>query len=415
MHEGKGPHSGLQAPAHSIDTSYPSPIDLSSLTDDNRSPVGFEFQDPQSQAEDLQSSHDNSALQSSDGPRPQLESEGNDELSTTKHEFSFQDDLDLDFPIDALKQFSHHAPLHYNPDGPKTYAYATFMATRSTSLNDPYLLAIHSVVHRILWSPMTKTQNAYPFIVFVADFVTQEQRDVLSGAGAIVRELAPLEWSCDKPGIQSRWKDLFAKLNMWVETDFSRIIFLDADAFPLQNIDEMFSIAPIQRCDSKKMELSDHLPDFSPVCEDYIFAGVPQDFENPSAPNINVGSMIFTPSTRQHARLMQNYMKTDHYDCAMAEQAFLNWQFSPDGSHPPTKLDRMWGGFFPKEDEEGKLKVVHEKLWSANIWSETGVWLKREWERGWEEMVEWYESEEFRVKRGKVGDVGGGVVNVEIF
>jgi hypothetical protein len=42
------------------------------------------------------------------------------------------------------------------------------------------------------------------------------------------------------------------------------------------------------------------------------------------------------------------------------------------------------------------LKIVHEKLWAV----EEG-WLKKEWERGWQEMSMWYASEEFVAARMK--------------
>jgi inositol 3-alpha-galactosyltransferase len=80
----------------------------------------------------------------------------------------------------------------------------------------------------------------------------------------------------------------------------------------------------------------------------------------------------------------------------MAEQAFLNWQFSPQGAYPPTTLERQWGGFFPTDEDEYKLEIVHEKLWAV----EEG-WLKKEWERGWQEMSMWYASEEFVAARMK--------------
>ncbi|KAF2029966.1 nucleotide-diphospho-sugar transferase, partial [Setomelanomma holmii] len=310
--------------------------------------------------------------------------------SPSSPEFHFQQNLDLEYPIDTLQQLSNHAPLHYSPGGPKTYAYATFMATHNPSLKDPYFLAIHSLIHRVLWSPRSRTQKNYPFIVFVADFVTAEQRTLFSSAGAIVRELKPLPWHCD--GVQKRWTDLFAKLNMWAETEFERILFLDADAFPLSNIDEMFELAPIQNCVERKLGIDDFTPapDQKSICEPYIFAGVPASPEHLDAPNINVGAMVFMPSAGIHTRLVQNYLKIDHYDCKMAEQAFLNWQFSPLGAYPPTQLDRTWGGFFPGEDEEGKLKVVHEKMWAVGV-----RWVRTEWERGWEELRVWYGSEEF--------------------
>jgi hypothetical protein len=346
----------------------------------------------QSQADDrLPTGHE--GLPTAQSPLPQ---ESKDDTATSRLEFSFQNNLNLDLPVSILQQFSTSPPLHYNADAPKPYAFATFMATRNPSLKDPYFLAIHSLIHRVLWSPHTRTQKNYPFIVFVADFVTPEQRALLSGAGAIVRELAPQEWHCDSSGVQKRWNDLFAKLNMWAEVDIERILFLDADAFPLANIDDMFDLAPEQACVESKVALDDFLPDRSPVCEPYVFTGVPQNPFSMDAPNINVGSMVFKPSVRMHQRLLQNYMKTDHYDCGMAEQAFLNWQFSPQGAYPPTTLERQWGGFFPTDEDEYKLKIVHEKLWSV----EEG-WLKKEWERGWQEMSMWYASEEFVAARMK--------------
>ncbi|USP77733.1 glycosyltransferase family 8 protein [Curvularia clavata] len=315
-------------------------------------------------------------------------------------EFAFQKELDLILPIPTLQRFTGHKPHNYVPGGTEKYAYATFLATRNPSIKDPYFLAIHSLIYRLLWSPQSRTQK-HPFIVYVAEYVTAEQRALLSGAGALVRELSPLPWHPNVPGVQNRWKDLFAKLNMWKETEFRRILFLDADAFPLANMDEMFDIPKVSSCIPEKLHLDDFLAD-GPVCEPYVFAGIPQDPFNIEHPNINVGSMVFTPSLRMHQRLLQNYVKTDKYDCLMAEQAFLNWQFGPETAFPATRLERQWGGFFPSEDEVNKLKVVHEKIWVAE-----GGWLKEEWQRGWRDMIAFYEGPEFAQEREKDGKAGG--------
>jgi alpha-N-acetylglucosamine transferase len=316
----------------------------------------------------------------------------NTESATSEPEFSFQKDLNLDLPVPILKQFSNLRPHNYDANAPKTYTYATFLASRNPSLKDPYYMAIQSVLYRVLWSQRSRTQK-YPFVVFVGEWVTAEQRELLSGAGAVVRELASVDWACDKPGVQSRWKDLFAKLHMWNETEFSRILFLDADAFPLAPIDDMFELAPIQGCNEAKLKEEDVLTDGTPVCEPYIFAGVPQDPFNKEDPNINVGSMVFTPSKAMHQRLLQNYAKTDHYDCLMAEQAFLNWQFNPNGPFPATELMREYGGFFPSDNEEGNLKVVHEKIWVEGM--NSVPWLKKEWDTQWQEMLAFYNGNEF--------------------
>lgn len=310
-------------------------------------------------------------------------------------EFEFQKDLKLDLPIEIFKSLSRNRPHNYAPNhGLKQRAFATFMASRNPSIKDPYFLAIHSLIYRVLWSPRSRTA-IHPFVVFVGQYATPEQRELLAGAGAVVRELAPLEWIPNVPGTQPRWKDLFAKLNMWNETEFSRILFLDADAFPLANIDAMFDLAPENACIEGKMQLDDFLADGTPVCEPYVFAGVPHDPFNKNDIDINVGSMVFSPSEKMHQRLVQNYVKTDKYDCMMAEQAFLNWQFSVNGAFPASSLAREYGAFFPRQDEKGTLKVVHEKIWAAE-WD----WLREEWQNGWQEMLAFYRSPKFAEERG---------------
>jgi alpha-N-acetylglucosamine transferase len=156
----------------------------------------------------------------------------------------------------------------------------------------------------------------------------------------------------------------------------------------------MFELKKEWHCIETKMQLDDFLPDGEPVCESYIFAGVPADPYSIFDANINVGSMVFTPNSKQHQRLLQNYLKFDKYDVKMAEQAFLNWQFGINSAYPPGMLEREYGAFFPSEEEHGKLKVVHEKIWAAE-----GGWMRQEWDDTWEEMLEYYGSDEFKAAR----------------
>ena len=311
--------------------------------------------------------------------------------------FDFAKDLNLELPIDTFKELSKYAPHNYNSNGPPSYTYATFFASRNPSIEDPYYLAIHSLVYRILWSPRSKSAH-HPFLVFVGEWVSPEQRQLLSGAGAIVRELAPLPWNPPDPAVLDRWKDLFAKLHMWNETSFSRILFLDADALPIARIDDMFELKPEWECIPSKMQLDDFLPGGDGVCERYIFSGVPADPYSIFDANINVGSMVFTPNARQHQRLLQNYLKFDKYEVKMAEQAFLNWQFGINSAYPPGMLEREYGAFFPDEKGEKGMKVVHEKIWAAK----GGFW-KEEWDSTWTEMLRFYGGDEFKAARAANG------------
>jgi hypothetical protein len=305
-------------------------------------------------------------------------------------------DQEVELPTVDVASFSNYQPHNYDSqkhDSDNNYAYATFLSTHNPSLREPYFLAVQSLIYRILWSERSRSKS-YPFIAFVAEYVPESQRDVLRGLGAIVRELSPLVW---RPNVQThaRWADLFAKLNMWAEVDFEKLLFLDADALPVTNIDEMFGLAPFRDCNASRLEADDYLPDGTDTCEKYALAGVPMD-SNPSNGidyNWNVGSMVFSPNLKMHKRLLQNYVKADRFNNAMAEQAFLNWQFRVDGPFPPTLLDRVWDGFLPQPHEEGQFKIIHEKLWACE------GWLGDEWNDQWKAMVDWINSGELAKAR----------------
>ena len=246
------------------------------------------------------------------------------------------------------------------------------------------------LVWRTQWSPFASKK--YPFTVFVAPHIAQIQRDTLAGAGAIVRELDLIEWEPNVEGVMGRWKDLFSKLHMWNQTDFSRIAFLDCDAFPVKNIDDIFVVAEGQRCNKSALagEDAEHADE---IC-DYTFAGV----EVAAFHAINVGVVVLEPNVRMHQRLLRNYPKVDQYDNNMAEQAFLNWQFNQSSPFPTLYLDREWNGYFPQPDEEGKFYIVHEKLWA---WDDIAPWLKKIWTDGWRDMVAFYDSRDFQSARAE--------------
>jgi hypothetical protein len=50
----------------------------------------------------------------------------------------------------------------------------------------------------------------------------------------------------------------------------------------------------------------------------------------------------------------------------------------------------------PQEDEEGKLKVFHDKLWKMEGWLDRNItWAKGMFNQSWDDMLRLYESEEF--------------------
>lgn len=313
--------------------------------------------------------------------------------------FEFQEDLTRFvqpvFDVAKLKQYRPH-----NDRGPGQLAFATYLSTRDNSVADPYFLSAMQLVYRLLWDPKSRSET-HPVVVFVAPFIPQQQRDLLLAAGAIVRELELVPWDPPKDADGqaqmfpfARWRDLFSKLNIWAQTDLARVAFLDLDAFPVRPLDGIFdsSVSPRQRCRAELLPAEDK-PHEAGIC-DYVFAG------HGLADGVNVGVLVLEPNARMHERLLRESQDTTKFDNKMAEQAFLNYAFGRDGPFPPHELGREWNGFYPKADEEGILRVVHEKLW---IFGDNTAWTKDIFSTGWFELLTLYQSPEFEAMRALDG------------
>lgn len=310
--------------------------------------------------------------------------------------FSFQDDLDYPMPklnIAKLTKYKAH-----NDKGAGQFAFATYLSTRNNSVHDPYFLSAQQLVYRLLWDPKSRSTR-HPVVVFVAPFIPQEQRDLLRAEGAIVRELELVPW--DPPPHEdgsifpfARWKDLFSKLNIWNQTDFGRVLFLDLDAFPVQNLDGIFdeSVSPRQHCNPALLPPEDK-PHEAEIC-DYVWAG----YENWG--EINVGVVVLEPNKYMHARLLRESQDTTKFDNKMAEQAFLNYAFGGAGPFPPSHFGHEWNGYYPKETDKGLLKIVHEKLWAPG---EEIKWIQNIFSDGWKEILALYESPQFEKMRSQDG------------
>ncbi|KXT05871.1 hypothetical protein AC579_4381 [Pseudocercospora musae] len=321
-----------------------------------------------------------------------------EEVSKTPEEFNdakYAFQLDLNLTMCDTNVYDTHHLRKYMPKnfkGPGNPTFATYLSTRNGTTHDPYFMAAMQLTYRVLWDPRSKSEK-YPLTVFVAPFIPQEHRDLLQASGAIVRELELIEWHPNKSTF-GRWKDLFSKLNMWRQTDYTKIAFLDLDAFPFQNIDDIFDLHESQKCIHELLPDEDRLKE-EEIC-DYTFYGT----EVGGYKEINVGVMVFQPNLAMHARLTREFLHADKYDNFMAEQAFLSYAYRQDGPFPVAFVDRSWNGFFPQADEEEKLKIVHEKLWSPN---EALPWGQPHFVNTHNAMCNLYESKEFRKMREDLG------------
>lgn len=305
----------------------------------------------------------------------------------------FQRPQAFTYPRTDLKLFKDYPAHNYVGKGNES-TFAVYFCTRNSSMEDPYFAATLQLVWRMLWSDNSRSLK-HPFTVFVAPFIAQEQRDMLAGAGALVRELDLLGWAPEVT-VDARRRDAFSKINLWAQKDFAQIAALDSDAFPIRNIDSIFDEATPRICDLNKLATED-LAHSQKIC-DYTFAAVPVTSKKGALSTVNVGVMVLQPNEYMHQRLLRGYNHTESYDNRLAEQAFMNWAFAANGPFPVSFLPREYNGYFPQKQEMDTLKVIHEKLWVPDGMSK---WTRDMWSQSWNEMIGFFDGRDFQLARGK--------------
>ena len=226
----------------------------------------------------------------------------------------------------------------------------------------------------------------------------------MKGQGAVIRDIDLLPVSDVGALHLPRWKDQLAKLNMWSFTEFKRIIFLDSDAFPIDNIDELFDIEE-QHCNVEKLNADDRamFEEHGDLFCNYTFGGA---IMSETDEELNGGVLVFSPNTLIHEKLMRDVRKTGEYDHQTAEQGLLNsfLGFGIHGPFPRTTISQRFNAdkefYVPRKyaKSEEQVKVIHCKLWSplSLLWDPE---LNVRWDTDWMDMCRCFDEDEFEFAR----------------
>jgi inositol 3-alpha-galactosyltransferase len=311
----------------------------------------------------------------------------------------------LEYTNDPIPRRDFTSLLKYPPQNinePIKYAYATLYCSRTPDIQGPYFQAAQQIIWRLLWTPY---RSKYPVIVYVCPFIPEGHRKILRGQGAIIKEIGLLDDIIPNEALlHQRWMDVMSKLNLWGEVEWTKIVFLDLDAFPIANMDELFDLVPMQRCITEKLSKEDRAvvengKGGDEMCN-YIFAGVKQ-YETFV---VNAGVMLLTPNLDMHARLLRGARRTDEYVMADVEQGVLmaNVGFGLDSAFPTYYIEQKWNGFlddykiFVEQNAAavgGDLRVVHAKAWDQQLGQDHPLRLM--WNRDWMDMCRFYDGNLF--------------------
>ncbi|CAH8472839.1 unnamed protein product [Schistosoma turkestanicum] len=162
----------------------------------------------------------------------------------------------------------------------------------------------------VLAASLKQSETSKELTILVTPGVSSRMRQLLSNFYHNVIEVQPVTTKCwDKilTGNRTELAETFTKIQVWSLTQFTKIVFLDADTMVLQNIDELFD-----RCE---------------------FAAAP----DPQWPDcFNAGVFVLEPSIDKYndlLKMLSNCGSFDGREQGLLNQYFSNWLHNNDISH----------------------------------------------------------------------------------
>lgn len=206
------------------------------------------------------------------------------------------------------------------------------MMAWATLLTQPdYVIGV-----RALARSLQQNESRFPLVVLVTANVDHDARTLLEQDGCRVIEVEPLSPAShlDDAYANARFAEVWTKLAVWTLTEYSRIVFLDADMLVTQNMDELFDlpladghIAACHACRCNPNRIASYPPDWTPEncfysqCQGETHVGYPDPADN----YLNGGLLVLTPDRDVFDQMMTQLAALDNLaDYLFAEQDFLN-------------------------------------------------------------------------------------------
>lgn len=271
------------------------------------------------------------------------------------------------------------------------YAISTFLTGQAEDLN--YYTATRVLTYQLLHAPSTQlNSSSTTFLVLCTSTVPYSQKVQLLQDGATVVELddIPLKWWI-KTGV-TRWRDQFTKLRVFSMTEYSRILFIDADTLLTASMDSIFRDYKIMNeaptLFSRKSQIK---KDESALPDTWVFAArsdnaLTGEREHPIPPlqtnQFSAGFWLAKPDKGIFEYLLSVMGHYRRFDPHTMEQSLLNYAFRREGPMPWRELDWEWSATWPSErDLDHGVKSLHEKFWRSGPER-----LQRLWEDHRQEM-----------------------------
>jgi len=205
-------------------------------------------------------------------------------------------------------------------------------------MTEPYLVSVLKLA-----CSLRQVNSKYPLLVLHPSTISEGTLEILRSQGIETRETELITFP---NSFADRFRVNWTKLRLWQLTEYSKIVYLDADTFVLQNVDELFDI---------------HVPFAIPAdTERQCYRCGPMGFNQ-------AGVFVTEPCLATFADMMR-LITTDssmRFENSDSEQGFLNYYFQYQRYLLPPDYNFLCHQFWdtPLRDRAKVLHYTMQKPW----------------------------------------------------
>lgn len=237
----------------------------------------------------------------------------------------------------------------------KKYSYVSLLT------NDSYVYGII-----LISTNLKQVESKYPLHVLITKEVSTATREILNQLDNVTYEEVEVislpEFIMESnrnidPRLATTWENCWTKFRIFDQTQFDKIIFLDADIMILKNIDHLFECL-------------------------HMTAALDGEYHNlwPNWPHFNAGCLVVEPSHDQFEDILKygnSLTKDQIVDQVIADQELLNMYFNNWPNQSELHLNKYYNVFPPYVQEE-ELPDLQENVYFIHFvgrkpWQ---IWIK---------------------------------------
>lgn len=211
-------------------------------------------------------------------------------------------------------------------------------------------------------------KSRYPLLVLYTSTVVPEAIDALEKMGCETRLIDPIQPSGKVHYKSKRFSDTWTKLAVWDQVDYERLVLLDADMLPLQNMDELMELklpgkdwaAACHACICNPQKITHYPPYWVP--DNCVYTNCDTAATQIAPPTsghanyFNSGLIVLTPSTEMFDEMMLQLFSTPDLDIyPFPDQDFLNAIFQDHWLPLPYSYNAL-----------KTLQFAHKRMWDIN-------------------------------------------------